>query len=60
MEETIINKVANSNLVNIDLEDYYVKGSRIQIDIKEQLFMEQILREKDFREWIKTHDWSVY
>jgi hypothetical protein len=55
MEETIINKVANSNLVNIDLEDYYVKGSRIQIDIKEQ-----ILREKDFREWIKTHDWSVY
>jgi hypothetical protein len=60
MEEMIVNKVANSGLINIDLEDYYVKGIRRQIDITEQLFMGQILKEKDFREWLKTQDWSVY
>jgi hypothetical protein len=60
MEDEIINKIASSGLVNIDLEDYYIKGSRKQIDISEQLFMGQILREKDFREWIKTHNWNQY
>ncbi|MEX1190019.1 MAG: DUF2480 family protein [Bacteroidia bacterium] len=59
-EETIINKVAESSLVNIDLEDYYPKGKRIQIDLAETLFQGLILREKDFREWVKTHDWSQY
>lgn len=60
MEEVIVNKVANSGLINIDLEDYYIKGVRRQIDITEQLFMGQILKEKDFREWLKTKDWSTY
>ncbi len=60
MEEVIVNKVANSGLINIDLEDYYIKGVRRQIDITEQLFMGQILKEKDFREWLKTNDWSTY
>ncbi len=60
MENEIINKVANSGLINIDLEDYYVKGPRKLIDIKDQLFMGMILKEKDFREWIKTNNWSQY
>jgi hypothetical protein len=60
MENEIINKVASSGLINIDLEDYYIKGPRKQIDISGQLFMGQILREKDFREWIKTHNWQQY
>jgi hypothetical protein len=60
MENEIINKVANSGLINLDLEDYYVKGPRKMIDIKDQLFMGMILKEKDFREWIKIHDWSQY
>jgi hypothetical protein len=60
MENEIINKVASSGLINIDLEDYYIKGPRKQIDITGQLFMGQILREKDFREWIKTHNWQQY
>lgn len=60
MEDVIVNKVANSGLINIDLEDYYIKGMRRQIDIAEQLFMGQILKEKDFREWLKNQDWSVY
>ena len=60
MEDLIVNKVANSGLINIDLEDYYPKGKRIQIDIKAQLFQELILREKDFRDWIQSHDWNQY
>lgn len=60
MENEIINKVANSGLINIDLEDYYVKGPRKLVDIKDQLFMGMILKEKDFREWIKTNNWSQY
>jgi S-adenosylmethionine/arginine decarboxylase-like enzyme len=59
-EDTIVNKVANSSLINIDLEDYYPKGKRVQIDLAETLFQGLILREKDFRDWIKTHDWSQY
>jgi len=60
MEDLIVNKVANNGLINIDLEDYYPKGKRVQIDIKSQLFQELILREMDFRVWIQSHDWSQY
>jgi hypothetical protein len=58
--EEIINKVAGSGIVSIDLEEFYIHGERLIFDIKPHLFMEQILREKDFREFIKTNDWSVY
>ena len=58
--EEIINKVANSGIVTIDLEEFYPKGERKLIDIKDQLFQELILREKDFREFIKTHEWQQY
>lgn len=56
----IINKVAQSGIVTIDLEELYPKGERVLIDIKEQLFQGLILREKDFREFIKNEDWSKY
>ncbi len=56
----IINKVANSKLVTINLEDYYQQGERVLFDIKDWLFQEIVLKEKDFREYIKTHDWSAY
>lgn len=58
--EEIINKVANSGIVTIDLEEFYPKGERKLIDIKDQLFQELILREKDFREFIKTYEWQQY
>ncbi len=58
--EEIINKVSNSGIVTIDLEEFYVPGERILFDIKPHLFMEQILKEKDFREFIKTNNWSIY
>lgn len=60
MEEEIINRVANSKLIVVDLEDYYPKGKRTVLDIKDWLFEELVLREKDFRDQLKTHDWSHY
>jgi hypothetical protein len=60
MENEIVNKVANSGLITIDLEEFIVPGERILFDIKPHLFQELILREKDFREFIKNNDWSVY
>jgi Protein of unknown function (DUF2480) len=59
-EEIIINKVANSGLVTLDLEDIYPTGNRVVYDLKNNLFMGMILRERDFREFVKTHDWSQY
>jgi len=56
----IINRVASSSLITFDLEELYQPGERILIDIKPQLFQELILREKDFRDYIKSHDWSQY
>lgn len=56
----IINKIANSKLITIDLEDYYPKGKRVIIDIKDWLFEEIILKEKDFRVSVKEHNWSQY
>jgi hypothetical protein len=55
----IINKIANSKLVTIDLEDYYPKGERILFDIKQWLFQELILKEKDFRASLEQYDWST-
>lgn len=58
--EEIINKVAGSGIVSIDLEEFYVPGERVLFDIKPHLFQQLILKEKDFREFVKTNDWSVY
>ncbi|MEY4930587.1 MAG: hypothetical protein RI909_1311 [Bacteroidota bacterium] len=60
MENEIVNRVANSPLVTFDLEELYTPGERILFDIKSLLFQELILREKDFRDFIKSHDWSQY
>lgn len=58
--DDIINKVANSSLEVFDLEDYYPMGIRVQIDISQWLFEGFILKEKEFREHLKQHDWSQY
>jgi len=60
MQDEIINKVANSALEVFDLEDYYPKGIRTQIDIAQWLYEGFLLKEKDFREALKNHDWSQY
>lgn len=58
--EEIVNKVANSSLEVFDLEDYYPKEISTQIDIAQWLFEGILLKEKDFRESLKNHDWSQY
>ncbi|RAJ18037.1 DUF2480 family protein [Olleya aquimaris] len=60
MKDEIINRVANSKLVTLNLEDYYPEGKRVLFDIKDWLFQELVLKEKDFRDYIKNHDWSQY
>lgn len=56
----IENKVAQSGLITINLEEMFPPGKRVLLDIKPWLFEELILKEKDFREYIKQHDWSQY
>ena len=58
--DEIINKVANSSLEVFDLEEYYPMGIRVQIDISQWLSDGFILKEKDFREHLKQHDWAKY
>ena len=59
-EREIVNRVANSGLVTLDLEAYYHPGARVLFDVKPMLYRELILKEKDFRQLLKEHDWSVY
>lgn len=60
MEKEIVNRVASSALVSIDLEEFYTPGDRVMLDIKDLLFQGMILKEKDFRDFIKAHDWKQY
>ncbi len=58
--DEIINKVANSVLEVFDLEEYYPNGIRTQIDISQWLYEGYLLKEKDFRDALKNHNWSQY
>lgn len=60
LQEAIINRVANSKLSTFDLEEIYPEGKRVLLDIKDWLFQELILKEKDFRDFVKNYDWSQY
>lgn len=60
MSEPLINKVAESGLVTVDLSDYYPQGETVLFDMKDHLFMGMILKEKDFREALKNLDWEKY
>ncbi len=60
MNEPIVNKVAGSAIMSLDLEDYYPREEIIVFDLKPHLFMELILKEKEFRAALLQIDWSVY
>lgn len=60
MSEEIVNKVAQSALQTLDLEDYYPREEIVLFDLKPYLFMEKILREKDFRAALQQIDWTQY
>lgn len=59
-DKPLINRVAESGLVTIDLEKYFPNTPIALFDLKDYLFMGLILKEKDFREAVKTHDWTQY
>jgi hypothetical protein len=60
MDDIIINKVAQSALETLDLEAFYPAGEIVVFDLKDYLFMELILKEKDYRDTLKNADWSIY
>ncbi len=60
IDKPLVNRIANSGLITINLEDYFPKGEIIAFDLKDYLFMELVLKEKDFRAALKEHDWSQY
>lgn len=58
--DEIVNRVAKSSLITLNLEEYYQPGERVVWDLKNWLFQGMILREKDFRTALREHDWSAY
>lgn len=59
--DEIVNKVAESGIVTLDLAPYLVEATTVApFDIKPFLFREMILKEKDFRALLLTHDWEAY
>lgn len=60
MAEEIVNRVAQSKLITFNLEDHYPQGERFLFDLSHWLFEGFVLKEKDFREQAKAHDWSQY
>ncbi|MBZ9632324.1 DUF2480 family protein [Salegentibacter sp. LM13S] len=60
MAEEIVNRIANSKLITFNLEDYYPEGERVLFDVKDWLLEGFVLREGEFRQQAKNHDWSQY
>lgn len=60
MDEVLINKVTESSIVTLDLEECLPKEEIVLFDLKDYLFMGLVLKEKDFREALKNLDLSVY
>jgi hypothetical protein len=60
MSDGIVNKVAESGLITLDLERFYPKDETALFDLKDYLFMGLVLKEKEFREAIKNTDWEIY
>lgn len=59
-ENVIINRVAQSGIITFNLETLYPTAEVVSFDIKDFLFKELLLKEKDFRKALKEHDWTVY
>jgi hypothetical protein len=60
MSKEIINRVTNSKIITIDLEDYYPNGQRHLLDIKNWLYKGLVLREKEFRSFVENFDWAKF
>ena len=60
LDKPLVNRVAESGLITLNLEDSFPTAPTAVFDLKNYLFMELILKEKDFREALKNHDWQQY
>jgi hypothetical protein len=60
MAEEIVNKIAQSALLTLDLEKYFPEERIVMFDLKSFLFMELILKEKDFRAALQSTNWNQY
>lgn len=58
--DEIVNRVKESGLISIDLATFKPSVEIVSIDIADVLWQRLVLKEKDFREWVKTHDWNIY
>jgi len=58
--DELVNRVANSGLITINLEDHFPREERVSFDLKEYLFHGLILKEKEFRQALKEIDWQQY
>lgn len=58
--EGLVNKVAESGIITLDLEKFYPSQELMELDLKDFLFMEMLLKEKDFREKLEAADWIQY
>jgi len=56
----IINRIANSSIATINLEEFSPAGERVVFDLKDYLYMELVLKEMDFRKALKELDWSIF
>lgn len=59
MEETIVNRVAGSSLIQVDLEDWYPKMDRVSFDLADFLWERLILKELDYRHALKIYPWEA-
>ena len=59
-DQPLVNRVANSGLITLNLEEFFPAEEVMAFDLKDYLFMELILKEKDFRQALKAHDWTQY
>jgi hypothetical protein len=60
MSEEIINRVAQSGLLTLDLEDFYPREEVVVFDLKPLLFREMIIKEQEFRASLQSVDWAGY
>ncbi|HHS96153.1 MAG TPA: DUF2480 family protein [Phaeodactylibacter sp.] len=59
-DKPLVNRVAASSLITIKLEDFFPKEELMLFDLKDYLYKELILKEKDFRAALKAHNWQQY
>jgi len=60
MGDAIVNRVAESGLITLDLAEFSPTSEIVLFDLKDYLFMEMILKEREFREALKKIDWEIY